>query len=154
MANLTTKKAFSATSYHMVFHVILAGLSIFAAFNVQFSMPLIDLADSMATTITTQGLYAVAGIILVSVVAPVYTAIQKKSFKAIWSSPNTYIYLGSGGLSLLALAGLELPSDTPETIVNAIYAKDWGALGGILFTILASIITRYLKDKKAQSLPA
>lgn len=148
---MSTKKAFSAASYHLVFHIIQASLAILAAFNVQFSQPISELSDAMATTISTQGVYAVAGMLIVSVLAPVYSAIQKKSFKAIWSSANTYIYLGTGGLSLLTLVGLELPPDSPEIIVNAIFAKDWGTLGGILFTLAASIITRILKDKEAKA---
>ena len=150
------KQVFSPTSYHFIFRITTALLAVFAAFQVKFTTDPSTIADQVATTISTSGLYAVIGIVVVSIAGPIWNAVQKKSFKLIWGSVSTYIYLGTALGSLLVLVGIEIPDGTAAAIVNAIMGQDWGGLGSVVTLNVLEPLVRFIisKTKKPQEIPA
>jgi hypothetical protein len=120
-------------------------------FNIEFEQPIGALADSLGTTLSTQGIYAIVGILVVSVLGPIYTAISKKSVMAIWSSISTWTYLSIAIASVLTLLGIAVPPGSAEALVAAIWAKDWATVGTIGTISFLVPLIRWIKSK---SLPA
>lgn len=149
------KKTFDPTSPHFYASIFTVALSILAAVNIQFNQPVEQLSDSLATTLTTQGVYAIVGIIFVSVLGPIYTAIQKKSIRLIWGSTSTWLYLAKALAAILVLIGIGIPEGSAEQLIAAIWAKDWAAVGAIAAVAILDPLIRWIKQKlsKPPALP-
>lgn len=138
---------FDSSSPHFWAMLFQAGLAVFAMFNIQFPQPIGELSETLATTLTTGGIYSIVGILFVSVLGPIYTAITKKSIKLIWASTSTWIYLGTAVASLFTLFGIAIPSDSVSDLVAAVWAKDWFTVGGMATTLFLVPIIRFIKLK-------
>ena len=122
-------------------------------FNIEFQQPIDVLADSLATTLSTQGIYAIVGILVVSVLGPIYTAISKKSFMAIWSSVSTWTYHAIAVAAGLTLLGIAVPPGSAEALVAAIWAKDWASVGSIGAMSFLVPLIRWIKSKSQTTPP-
>lgn len=122
-------------------------------FNIEFQQPIGVLADGLATTLSTQGVYAIIGILVVSVIGPIYTAVSKKSVKAIWSSVSTWTYLAIAVASGLTLLGIAVPPGSAEALVAAIWAKDWATVGAIGAMSFLVPFIRWIKSRSQTTAP-
>lgn len=147
MAN--NAKFFNAGSPGFLYSVITTALTIFAASGVQFPKVPGDLSSELVSSFSTGGVYALIGVIVASVIFPIYNAIQAKtfSFKGVFSRNLTWIAIGNLAAAGIALTGFVLPSGTADQIVGAVSMKDWGGLISILGLTVVNTLIRYLKDK-------
>ena len=144
------KKVFNAASPGFLYTIIVAVLTVFAVSGVHFPSSAEQLAGDITTTLSTGGIYAVIGIIISSVIFPIYNAVRsglKFSLKTIFSSTLTWIALGNAVAATIALTGLVLPDGTVEAIVGAVQTKDWIALGTILVQTIIPTIVRWIKQR-------
>lgn len=150
----TKKQIFDASSPGFLYTIIVAVLTIFAVTGVQFPSPVEVLAGDIETTLSTSGIYAIIGVVVSSVIFPIYNAFKgglKFSLSTLFSSTLTWVAIGNIVLALLALTGFVLPDGTLEYIIGYIQAKDWISLIGLLFTTIVPTLVRFIKDKRATS---
>lgn len=147
MAN--TAKFFNPGSTGFVYAVITTALSIFAASGVTFPKVPSELGTELVNSYSTGGVYALIGVIVASVVFPIYNAISAGTFslKGIFSRNLTWIALGNIAVSGLALTGFVLPDGTPEQIVGAVSAKDWMSVVSIVALTVGNTLLRLIKQK-------
>lgn len=112
-----------------------------------------ELAGHIVTTISQNGFYSVLGLLAVSVVGPIVVFIQNGGPKITWSqffgSTALWIYVGGFVASILIVIGIEIPAETPEQIVAAIYAKDWATLGSVVLANVLNPLIRWIKARRA-----
>ena len=147
-----TKKVFDASSPGFLYSLIVAILTIFAVSGVHFPTTAETLAGEITTTLSTGGIFSIIGIIVSSVVFPIYNAVKsglKFNLKTIFGSTLTWIALGNIALSLLMLTGFALPDGTLEQIIGAVQSRDWIALGTLVVTTIIPTIVRWIKSKQA-----
>lgn len=144
------KPVFDAGSPGFLYTIIVSLLTIIAAAGVSFPESPADIAGDFTTLLSTSGFYAILGVIASSVAFPIWNAYKKGSieFKGIFSSTLTWVAIGNIVFASIALTGFTLPDGTVEALVNAVAAKDWGAIISMLFTTIVPTIVRFLKDKK------
>ena len=148
----TKKQIFDASSPGFLYTIIVAVLTIFAVTGVQFPTPVDVLAGDIETTLSTSGIYAIIGVVISSVIFPIYNAFKsglKFSINTVFSSTLTWVAIGNIILSLLALTGFVLPDGTLEQIIAAVSTKDWIALASMFFTTIVPTFVRWLKDRRA-----
>lgn len=147
MAN--TAKFFNPGSTGFVYAVITTALSIFAASGVTFPKVPSELGTELVNSYSTGGVYALIGVIVASVVFPIYNAISAGTFslKGIFSRNLTWIAMGNIAVSGLALTGFVLPDGTPEQIVGAVSAKDWMSVVSIVALTVGNTLLRLIKQK-------
>lgn len=145
----STQKFFDPKSPGFLYSIITAALTIFAASGVTFPKAAGDLSTEIVTSFSTGGVYALIGVIVASVIFPVYNAIQAKafSFSGIFSRNLTWIAIGNAVIAGIALTGFVLPDGTAEQLVNAISLKDWGGVVSILGLTVVTTLIRFLKEK-------
>lgn len=148
MAN-STQKFFDAGSPGFVYSLVVSALTIFAGAGVAFPKVPVDLGAEIVNSFNTGGVYALIGVIVASVIFPIYNAISAGtfSFKGIFSRNLTWIALGNILVAGLALTGFVLPDGTPEQIVGAVSAKDWMGVVSILALTVGNTILRLIKQK-------
>ena len=148
MAN-SNQKFFEVSSPGFLYSVIVSALAIFAGAGVAFPKVLIDLGAEIVNSFNTGGVYALIGVIVASVVFPIYNAISAGTFslKGIFSRNLTWIALGNIAVSGLALTGFVLPDGTPEQIVGAVSAKDWMSVVSIVALTVGNTLLRLIKQK-------
>lgn len=147
MAN--TAKFFNPGSTGFVYAVITTALSIFAASGVTFPKVPSELGTELVNSYSTGGVYALIGVMVASVIFPIYNAIQAKTFslKGIFSRNTTWIALGNLAIAAIALTGFVLPNGTVEQVVGAVSLKDWGAVISIIGLNVVNTLLRYIKDQ-------
>ena len=148
MAN-SNQKFFVVSSPGFLYSVIVSALAIFAGAGVAFPKVPIDLGAEIVNSFNTGGVYALIGVIVASVVFPIYNAISAGTFslKGIFSRNLTWIALGNIAVSGLALTGFVLPDGTPEQIVGAVSAKDWMSVVSIVALTVGNTLLRLIKQK-------
>lgn len=148
MAN-STQKFFDTGSSGFVYAVITTALSIFAASGVTFPKVPAELGTELVNSYSTGGVYALIGVMVASVIFPIYNAIQAKTFslKGIFSRNTTWIALGNLAIAAIALTGFVLPNGTTEQIVGAVSLKDWGSVISIIGLNVVNTLLRYIKDQ-------
>lgn len=148
MAN-SNQKFFEVSSPGFLYSVIVSSLTIFAGAGVAFPKVPIDLGAEIVNSFNTGGVYALIGVIVASVVFPIYNAISAGTFslKGIFSRNLTWIALGNIAVSGLALTGFVLPDGTPEQIVGAVSAKDWMSVVSIVALTVGNTLLRLIKQK-------
>lgn len=148
MAN-SNQKFFEVSSPGFLYSVIVSALTIFAASGVTFPKVPSELGTELVNSYSTGGVYALIGVIVASVVFPIYNAISAGTFslKGIFSRNLTWIALGNIAVSGLALTGFVLPDGTPEQIVGAVSAKDWMSVVSIVALTVGNTLLRLIKQK-------
>ena len=148
MAN-SNQKFFEVSSPGFLYSVIVSALAIFAGAGVAFPKVPIDLGAEIVNSFNTGGVYALIGVIVASVVFPIYNAISAGTFslKGIFSRNLTWIALGNIAVSGLALTGFVLPDGTPEQIVGAVSPKDWMSVVSIVALTVGNTLLRLIKQK-------
>lgn len=144
------KVVFSVTSPGFLYSAIVLVLTIFAVSGVQFPTSTEQLAGEIVTTLSASGVYAIIGVVVASVVFPIYNAARSGlgfSLATIFGSTLTWIALGNIILSLLALYGFILPDGTLEQIIAAVQTKDWISLGSLFVTTIVPTLIRWIKDR-------
>lgn len=153
---MAAQKAFSVTSKNLWFQISLLILGIIAGLGVKLPSDPASIADSIVNTLSTSGVYAVIGILVVSVVGPIYNFVNTKpklSFAAFVGDPNNWVYIGSFIASLLVLVGIPIPEGTAAQIVNAVFVKDWAALAAIFVGSVLTPIVRFFMDRANKPTP-
>jgi len=147
MAN--SDKFFDAGSPGFLYSVITAALTIFAGMGVAFPKIPVELGSDIVNSFNTGGVYALIGVIVASVVFPIYNAISAGTFslKGIFSRNLTWIAIGNALVAGLALTGFVLPDGTPEQVVGAVSAKDWMGVVSIVALTVGNTILRLIKQK-------
>ncbi len=131
-------------------------LSIAAAFGIEFPESPDAVAGQLVTTVNNSGLFAVWGVVAVSIIGPIWAFIQKQksgngkkiTFHDVISSTSTWIAFLSLIFAILVIVGVNIPQGTAQSAVAAIFAKDWGAVLAIGFSNFLNPLIRYLKDRK------
>lgn len=143
-------KLFDPKSPVFIYSLIVAALTVFAASGVQFPKVAGELATEITTSLSTGGVYALIGVIIASVIFPIYNAIKSGVFslKGVFSRNLTWIALGNAAASAIALTGFVLPAGTVEQIIAAISVKDWGGLVSVLGLTVVNTLIRFLKEKE------
>lgn len=139
---------FNASSPGFLYTIVTAVLGVFAVFGVQFPSTVADLGNTVVTALSTGGIYAVIGIIISSVIFPIWN--RFKSGSPILTSTLTWIALANIALSVIALTGFALPAGTVEQVIGAVQMKDWFGLISILATTIIPTIVRFIKAKQAK----
>ena len=144
------KTVFDVSSPGFLYTVIVSALTILAATGVTFPANPADIAGEITTLLSTSGFFAIVGVIVASVLFPIWNAYKKGelSFAGVFGNTLTWIAIGNIGFALLALFGLNLPEGTVEQIVYGIQQKDWSALISLLVTTIIPTIVRFIKDKR------
>lgn len=149
MAN--SKQVFSTSSPGFIYSIASAILTILAIIGVSFADPIPVLSGQVETSIQGGSFFALATLVIGSVLFPVWNLIQKKqkiNLKTIFGSTANIIALGQALLGIIALTGFVLPAGSLEQVVSAVKMKDWGALIGLLVTSIVPTIIRFIKSKK------
>lgn len=145
------KQVFDPRSVGFFQSILLAIFSITALFGIQYPATPDELTGEIITTVSTSGYYALVGILLTSIIAPVYNFI-KKGIKVTWAnifgSTVTWVSIGGIAIAGAALVGLQIDPDTPLAIVTAITGRDWGTLVSLLFTSVLLPVIRWIKQKQ------
>lgn len=139
-------KVFDRASPGFLYTIVAGILGIFAAFGVVFPITVTELGGQITTSLTTGGIYAVIGIIISSVIFPVWN--RFKYGGPIMASTLTWIALANIALSVIALTGFTLPAGTVEQVIGAVQAKDYFALISIVATTIIPAIVRFIKSRK------
>lgn len=146
---MANQKFFDAGSSGFLYSVITTALTIFAASGVQFPKVPGELGTDLVTSFSTGGVYALIGVMVASVIFPIYNAIAAKtfSFAGVFSRNLTWIAIGNLIAAAIALTGFVLPDGTAEQLVGAVSVKDWGGLISILGLTVVNTLIRYIKEK-------
>lgn len=150
----SSQKFFSASSPGFLYAAVVAVLTIFAAAGVELPKDPASLGTDLVTSLSTGGIFSLAGVIVSSLVFPIYNFVQsgkKFSLRAIFSLNTTWIALGVAVSAAIALTGFVLPDGTVEQIVNAIATKDWMSLISILALTVGNTLIRWFKEKERLS---
>lgn len=155
---IAVQKAFDPKSPGFITTVLSAILAITASIGIDFGLPPDQLAGQIIDVFNSGGLYAVAGLLIVNVVGPIWNFIRKKqpvNWKTILSSTTTIVSLGGVVVAALVyLWGINIPADTPKDILAAIAAKNWALLASYAVANIIIPIVRYFKDKAKTPVPA
>lgn len=150
MAQLLIKN-FDAANPNFWARILISGLGLLAVLGIKFPSNPEVLGTDLANSFTNGGLYAVLGIITISVLMPIYNFVRSKpkvNLVAFFGSPNTWIYLVTGAFALLMYFGISIPGGTAEALVGAIFTKDFGGAITIIALNVLDPIIRWLRDKK------
>lgn len=145
-------KVFDAGSPGFLYALIVAVLTVMTGvFGINFPGSPDAIAGQVETSLNTFGIFAVVGVVLSSVILPIWNARTTAGFswKKLFSSRLTWMALVNIALSILALFGLVFPDGTVEAVFDAIGAHDWTAVIAIFFNVLLPTIIRWIKDKNA-----
>lgn len=151
---MALQKKFDASSPGFLYSVIVAALTIFAATGVNLPGSPEQIGSDLVTTLSTGGIFALVGVIVSSVVFPLYNHFKdggKFNLRDIFSRNLTWIALGNAAAAAIALTGFLLPAGTVEQIVGAVVAKDWMSLGSVLLLTVGNTILRWIKEKQQQA---
>lgn len=143
-------KQFSASSRNLWLQVVLFALAIMAGLGIQLPSSPEAIAGDIVNTFTNSGIYAVVGILVVSVIGPVYNFIKSKprlSFAAFIADPNNWVYFVSFLASLAVIAGIAIPPGTAENLVSAVFARDWAAVASVAVGSVVVPLVRFLIDR-------
>lgn len=150
-----SNQAFNASNLNFWARLLIFFFSVLALIGIKFP----DTAEAMATSITTSlsgtGFVAVIGILVVSVIMPIYNFIKTKpklTAAAIFGSPNFWIYVLSFAFGIAVLYGIKIPEGTAEQVIAAIYQKDWSGLFTIAVVNIFDPIIRWFRDKRGAQL--
>lgn len=144
-------KNFSASNLNFWARLLIFVFSVLALMGIKFPSDPTTLATDISTSLTTSGFIAVSGILIVSVLMPIYNFVRTKPKISFWSlvgSANFWIYAGSFLFGLAVMLGINIPSGTAELLVGAAYAKDWTALFSIALANVLDPLVRWFMDKK------
>lgn len=152
---MSTQKQFSTTSKNFWFQLVLFGLSIAAGLGIKFPSSPEAITTDLLNTFSTSGIYAVAGILIVSIVGPVYNFVKSKpklSLSAFLADANNWVYIVSFAASVLVLLGVAIPDGTAEQIVRAVMVRDWAAIGSVGLSSIIVPLVRYFIDRAANKI--
>lgn len=141
---------FKFNSKNLWFQITMLVLAISAGIGIRLPSSPEALAENIVNTFTTSGLYSVIGILVVSVIGPVYNFVRsrpKLSLSAFLADPNNWVYIVGFVLSIMTLFGIAIPEGTAQEIVRAVYVKDWAAIGGIGLAAIIVPVVRFFMDK-------
>jgi hypothetical protein len=150
------QKAFSLSSKNLWFQVTLLLLAIAAGLGINFPSSPEAIAGDIVNTFTNSGIYAVIGILVVSVIGPIYNFIKSKpklSLKAFVADANNWVYIVSFLASGAILLGINIPAGTAEQLVAAVFARDWAGIASVAVGSIVVPLVRYFIDKAANSEP-
>lgn len=150
---MSTQKQFSTTSKNFWFQLVLFALSIAAGLGINFPSSPETITTDILNTFSTSGIYAVAGILIVSVIGPVYNFVKSKpklSLSAFLADANNWVYIVSFAASGLVLLGVAIPDGTAEQIVRAVMVRDWAAIGSVGLSSIIVPLVRYFIDRAAK----
>lgn len=112
-----------------------------------------QISGEIISVIQGGGYYALIAVIAVNIIAPVVSFIRKGgkvNLLDLLGSPSFWIAFGSVVVGLLIYLGIDVPKDTPQSIIGAIFARDWAMLAFVAVANLLNPIVRYLRDRKKQ----
>lgn len=149
---MITQKQFSTSSKNFWFQAVLLVLSIAAGLGIKLPSSPELITTDLLNTFSTSGIYAVAGILIVSIIAPVYNFVKSKpklSLTTFLADPNNIVYIVSFAASVLVLLGVAIPDGTAEQIVRAVMVRDWAAIGSVGLSSIIVPLVRYFIDRAA-----
>lgn len=149
-----TKKVFDAGSPGFIASIITAILTITGLAGIEYPQLPADIADQLVSTFNESGVYAVVGILIVNIVAPIWNFIRKKeklNWKNVFGSVTTWLSLAGVAISGFLLFNLQIPTDAPGQIAGAITARNWSLLGSLLVVTLIIPVIRWIRDRKNQT---
>ena len=142
---------FNAGSPGFLYSVVVFILTALATIGVSFPQSPEIMGQDLITTLSTGGIVSVIGIIVASLVFPIWNAAKKGfTWKNLWSSSLTWVGIVGILFSALALTGFSLPDGTAEQLVTAVMSKDWTALSGLFGTVIVPTFIRWLKDRNPE----
>ena len=150
------QKAFSLSSKNLWFQVVLLLLAIAAGLGINFPSSPEAIAGDIVNTFTNSGIYAVIGILVVSVIGPIYNFIKSKpklSFSAFIADANNWVYIVSFLASGAILLGINIPAGTADQLVAAVFARDWAGIASVAVGSIVVPLVRYSIDQAANSEP-
>lgn len=150
---MATQKKFDVTSPGFLYSAIVAVLTIFAVSGVQLPSDPATLGQDFVTTLSTGGVIALGGVILASLIFPIYNFVKgggKFTWAGIFGKTLTWVALGNAALSAIALSGWIIPPGTVEQVIAAVQTKDWMGLISVLALTVGTSFIRWIKEKKAQ----
>lgn len=144
------KKVFDIKSSGFMYSILVLALTVGASLGIKWGETPGQLATDIISGFTTGGIISLAGLLLVSVVYPIYNVIkqgQKITLANIFDSVTNWIAFGNAIVAALLLFGVAIPNGTVEGIVNAIGAHDWGTLFSLFIANILNPIIRAIKQK-------
>jgi hypothetical protein len=153
---MAQQKAFSLSSKNLWFQVALLLLAIGAGLGINFPSSPEAIAGDIVNTFSNSGIYAVVGILVVSVIGPIYNFVKSKpnlSLKAFLADANNWVYIVGFISAGAVLIGINIPAGTAEQLVAAVFARDWAAVASVAVGSVLVPLVRYFIDRAANSEP-
>ncbi len=150
------QKAFSLSSKNLWFQVALLLLAIGAGLGINFPSSPEAIAGDIVNTFSNSGIYAVVGILVVSVIGPIYNFVKSKpklSLKAFLADANNWVYIVGFISAGAVLIGINIPAGTAEQLVVAVFARDWAAVASVAVGSVVVPLVRFFIDRAANSEP-
>ena len=150
-----TKQKFDAKSPGFIASITYVILAALAATGVEFPTDAQTLSGDFETTLNTGGIFAVTGLLISSIVFPVWNFTKRGgriTGKKIISNTTFWVSLVTALLASAVLWGFTVPDGTAEQIVAAVYAKDWGVLLSVIGVNIINPLVRYLKEQQTAEL--
>lgn len=144
------KTVFNPASPGFLYTITVLVLTAFAAAGAEIPNPE-QVAAGITTTLSDSGFFAVVGVLVSSVLFPIWNAWQKGvlNFRGILTSSTTWGAAIVALFSVIALFGLHFPPGTAEQLAALLFAKDWGALASMVVTVIVPTIVRFVKAMNA-----
>jgi succinate-acetate transporter protein len=150
------KQKFDKTSPGWYYSLFVLAFTALGLLGIELPEDPAAMADKVTTTLSDGGIFAVVGILVSSIIFPVWNFKKKGNkfnVKALTSSTLFWVALTSAALSLTVLIGFTVPDGTAEQIILAVNAKDWGGLLSVLALNIVNPLMRYLKDRQPDTEP-
>lgn len=153
MANTAAKKAklFNTSSPGFLYSVIVFVLGVFASTGVTFPKDVSTLGIEIITTLSTGGVWALAGVFVASILYPIfnwYKSGGKFDLAFVFGKRSNVLALMNAVFAGIALTGFILPEGTVEALFQAIVVQDWGALAALVFGPVLDTLIRFIKERK------
>jgi|JI9StandDraft_1071089.scaffolds.fasta_scaffold591568_2 hypothetical protein len=150
LQEVSLQKAFDTKSPNFWAQLVIAVLGLLSILGIQFPSSPDQLGGEIVTTLSTGSLFMVFSLMGVSVIMPIVNYIRSKpkpTLAGFFGNPNTWVYIVSFALGLLIWRGIPIDAGTAESLVGAVFAKDWVALIGVVATGIISPLVRWLMDR-------
>ena len=156
--NSAPAPVFSTKSAYLWGNIATFLLGIAAYFGVQFPASPDQISSELITLIEGGSLYAIGAMVVVNIIVPIVAFIRKggkANFLDLLSSPSFWISFGTLIVSVVvSVWGIDIPADTPQSIVGAIWGRDFAMLAFVVVANVLNPIVRYLREKRNQQLVA
>lgn len=145
---------FSKKSAYLWGNIITFLLGSAALVGIQLPASPDQISGELVKLIEGGSLYAVITMVVVNIIVPVFNFVRKGgkvNLLDLIGSASFWIAFGSLVVSIVvSVWGIDIPADTPQSVVGAVFGRDFAMLAFIVVANIVNPIVRYFKDKRNQ----